>query len=327
MQGYAHAHVAPRTRIESQDGINSMEFPAQHTIRRHEAQQSSYFDINSNSYNNERPLAEPGSGPLAPGTFSTTHIPLVTYEQDSIPSTLEQQLAMQQHPNTGCPASYTMRPEHSRKRNSTAQSSPRTRKQNRTVVWPSQHVSLSENELRVDGAALHLRKNEVTQSQHLHTSNSPHIPQRNPSMLRKGSSNVSGLLKSPLYAEVPSTTSPRDQASLHHHHRLPVYEDPDPTRLADSLSRSREAASPSVVDRLDMPSPAAKPKAAKSRFTRKDDERLVELKETKDLTWKQIAAFFPGRTPGTLQVRYCTKLKSKTEVWSDNMVSSVSLFI
>jgi hypothetical protein len=41
------------------------------------------------------------------------------------------------------------------------------------------------------------------------------------------------------------------------------------------------------------------------------------------LTWKQIADFFPGRSSGTLQVRYCTKLKAKTTVWTDEMVQKL----
>jgi len=58
------------------------------------------------------------------------------------------------------------------------------------------------------------------------------------------------------------------------------------------------------------------------KFTPEDDQLLVDLKEKKNLTWKQIADFFPGRSSGTLQVRYCTKLKAKTTVWTDEMVSS-----
>ena len=71
-----------------------------------------------------------------------------------------------------------------------------------------------------------------------------------------------------------------------------------------------------------MPEPAAKPKGPKLKFTPEDDALLVELKETKNLTWKQIADFFPGRSSGTLQVRYCTKLKAKTMVWTEDMVSA-----
>lgn len=55
------------------------------------------------------------------------------------------------------------------------------------------------------------------------------------------------------------------------------------------------------------------------KFTTEDDQLLIELKEKKNLTWKQIADFFPGRSSGTLQVRYCTKLKAKTKQWNAEM--------
>ena len=53
----------------------------------------------------------------------------------------------------------------------------------------------------------------------------------------------------------------------------------------------------------------------------------MELKEHPDnLSWKQIAEFFPGRNPGTLQVRFCTKLKKKEKVdWDDDKVREVSV--
>ena len=75
-----------------------------------------------------------------------------------------------------------------------------------------------------------------------------------------------------------------------------------------------------MVGQPGMPTPAPKPKGPKLKFTAEDDALLVELKETKNLTWKQIADFFPGRSSGTLQVRYCTKLKAKQTVWTDEMV-------
>lgn len=66
-----------------------------------------------------------------------------------------------------------------------------------------------------------------------------------------------------------------------------------------------------------MPSPAPRPRGPKLKFTPEDDQLLIDLKENKNLTWKQIADFFPGRSSGTLQVRYCTKLKAKTTQWTD----------
>lgn len=70
-----------------------------------------------------------------------------------------------------------------------------------------------------------------------------------------------------------------------------------------------------------MPEPAPRPRGPKLKFSPEDDQLLVDLKENKNLTWKQIAEFFPGRSSGTLQVRYCTKLKAKTTVWTDDTVS------
>jgi hypothetical protein len=71
-----------------------------------------------------------------------------------------------------------------------------------------------------------------------------------------------------------------------------------------------------------MPPPAPRPRGPKLKFTPEDDQLLIDLKENKSLTWKQIADFFPGRSSGTLQVRYCTKLKAKTTQWIDETVSS-----
>jgi hypothetical protein len=88
------------------------------------------------------------------------------------------------------------------------------------------------------------------------------------------------------------------------------YESPPPQHLGP----------PSMVGQEGMPTPAARPKGPKLKFTPDDDQLLVDLKEKKNLTWKQIADFFPGRSSGTLQVRYCTKLKAKTTIWTDELV-------
>ncbi|QSS52031.1 hypothetical protein I7I53_07529 [Histoplasma capsulatum var. duboisii H88] len=42
-----------------------------------------------------------------------------------------------------------------------------------------------------------------------------------------------------------------------------------------------------------------------------DNQRLIELKEEQSLPWKQIAEYFPGRSVGSLQVHYCTRLKGR----------------
>ncbi|EON67235.1 hypothetical protein W97_06488 [Coniosporium apollinis CBS 100218] len=82
----------------------------------------------------------------------------------------------------------------------------------------------------------------------------------------------------------------------------------------------QEQGQASVVGQEGMPPPAARPRGPKLKFTPEDDQLLVDLKEKKNLTWKQIADFFPGRSSGTLQVRYCTKLKAKTTNWTEEMV-------
>jgi len=117
--------------------------------------------------------------------------------------------------------------------------------------------------------------------------------------------------------------SPSSHSMSHHHHRLPNQPPPSKfhrTGYGEELYAADEHGPPSVVGQPGMPEPAAKPKGPKLKFTPEDDALLVELKETKNLTWKQIADFFPGRSSGTLQVRYCTKLKAKTMVWTDDML-------
>lgn len=122
--------------------------------------------------------------------------------------------------------------------------------------------------------------------------------------------------------------SPSGQSMSHHHHRLPNQPPPSKfhrTGYGEELYAADEHGPPSVVGQPGMPDPAAKPKGPKLKFTPEDDSLLIELKETKNLTWKQIADFFPGRSSGTLQVRYCTKLKAKTMVWTDDMLDKLRL--
>lgn len=120
-------------------------------------------------------------------------------------------------------------------------------------------------------------------------------------------------------------TSPIHQQ--HHHHRLPSQ-----ATLAAVQGSDGELTSPgggtgsqSVVGQPGMPDPAPRPRGPKLKFTPEDDSLLVELKENRNLTWKQIAEFFPGRTSGTLQVRYCTKLRAKATVWTDEAVCPFAL--
>ncbi|CAI0645068.1 unnamed protein product, partial [Colletotrichum noveboracense] len=106
------------------------------------------------------------------------------------------------------------------------------------------------------------------------------------------------------------------QPPTHHHHRLPDTGPPSKLMRRDGDGGDRGGA-PSVVGQAGMPAPAPRPRGPKLKFTPEDDQLLIDLKENKSLTWKQIADFFPGRSSGTLQVRYCTKLKAKTTQWTD----------
>ncbi|PHH68505.1 hypothetical protein CDD82_508 [Ophiocordyceps australis] len=109
-----------------------------------------------------------------------------------------------------------------------------------------------------------------------------------------------------------AASSQHSQPQMHHHHHLPDLDSP-----SRGMRNDERGGAPSVVGQEGMPAPAPRPRGPKLKFTAHDDQLLVDLKENKSLTWKQIADFFPGRTHGTLQVRYCTKLKAKTTLWTD----------
>ncbi|KIW09587.1 uncharacterized protein PV09_00458 [Verruconis gallopava] len=127
-----------------------------------------------------------------------------------------------------------------------------------------------------------------------------------------------GRHNQPLPGQYPPA-HPSSLATQHHHHRLP--NQPPPHKLQRFNSPpSHHQGPPSMVGQEGMPPPAPRPRGPKLKFTPEDDGLLVDLKEKKNLTWKQIADFFPGRSSGTLQVRYCTKLKAKATVWTDEMV-------
>jgi len=119
------------------------------------------------------------------------------------------------------------------------------------------------------------------------------------------------------YAQAAASAAP-----THHHHRLPDQGPPSKMmrREGEGGMGSGGGGAPSVVGHVGMPAPAPRPRGPKLKFTPEDDALLIDLKENKSLTWKQIADFFPGRSSGTLQVRYCTKLKAKTTQWSDETV-------
>ena len=54
-------------------------------------------------------------------------------------------------------------------------------------------------------------------------------------------------------------------------------------------------------------------RSKRPRFT-EEDAKLVDLKERRGWSWEDIQRSFPGRSTGSLQVRYSTKLKERNTV-------------
>lgn len=127
----------------------------------------------------------------------------------------------------------------------------------------------------------------------------------------------SGSAASYLYgpSEVPESSMSSMRRPSHHHHRLP-----DMGHSSTSMYGEGGQDPQNLVGTEGMPFPARRPQRPRIKFTLEEDELLIELKEKKNLTWKQIADFFPGRNPGTLQVRYCTRLKTEGISWTREMV-------
>nr|OQO28663.1 hypothetical protein B0A51_04774 [Rachicladosporium sp. CCFEE 5018] len=79
---------------------------------------------------------------------------------------------------------------------------------------------------------------------------------------------------------------------MHHHHCIPNQPPPAKSqRTGEASLEADEHGPPSMVGQEGMPAPAPKPKDPKLKFTAEDDALLVELKTTKNLTWKQISDF------------------------------------
>ena len=51
-------------------------------------------------------------------------------------------------------------------------------------------------------------------------------------------------------------------------------------------------------------------RSKRPRFTEEEDAKLVDLKQ-RGWLWEDIQRSFPGRSTGSLQVRYSTKLKER----------------
>ncbi|RDL39690.1 Hypothetical protein BP5553_04030 [Venustampulla echinocandica] len=145
-----------------------------------------------------------------------------------------------------------------------------------------------------------------------------------PHMGGPGEMSMPSHMQQPMVDYGSSSMQPQQ---TYHNHGLPPSIHPSKRSRSDDPSSSMlsppSGGAPSVVGHPGMPDPAPRPRGPKLKFTPEDDQKLVDLKENKNLTWKQIAEFFPGRSSGTLQVRYCTKLKAKTTQWTDETIQKL----
>lgn len=78
-----------------------------------------------------------------------------------------------------------------------------------------------------------------------------------------------------------------------------------------SMCNSRTSERPTKVSKGVNRSYVAPVKERHRSYSTDEDLLLVELKEQKNLTWKEIARHFPRRTSSSLQVHYSTKLKPR----------------
>lgn len=238
-------------------------------------------------------------------TQSTTSIPAHNPERSSIATSISSQLSgSTQFDNSRRPSEYGHSEPSSRKRSRADdfQSDPQES--------PMYNSNLSLNIPVMMGSTGHQTPNLVSPFQF----RAPQLPQA-ASTDRSPMSDTQHLQSHQEYSSADALNP-----NQHHHHHLPPHS-PILKRTKHGEELGSDPGPPSMVGKEGMPEPAPRPKGPKLKFTREDDALLVRLKETKNLTWKQIAEFFPGRSAGTLQVRYCTKLKAKTTLWNDDMVS------
>lgn len=124
--------------------------------------------------------------------------------------------------------------------------------------------------------------------------------------------------------DVPEANYDPFDMNRQHHHCLPIRND-GLAHLSQSTHPELMASLTTMVEQEGTPEPGSRPKGPKLKFSAQEDEMLIDLKENRNLTWRRIAEFFPGRTSGTLQVRYCTKLKEKTVIWTEENVTRLLL--
>ena len=96
-----------------------------------------------------------------------------------------------------------------------------------------------------------------------------------------------------------------------------TFEEQREQSCSNEWTKGPRASDKEVHEESSKKSKARKPKANNAstgaQVLSEDDRRLIELKEKRDMSWNQIAQHFPGRSKGALQVRYCTRLKNRTE--------------
>jgi hypothetical protein len=236
----------------------------------------------------------------------STNIPQHTQERNSIATSISSQL------------SGSTRYDDSRRPSEYGHSEPPSRKRSRADDFPSgtQESPIYNNHLTLNipgmvGSNGHQTSNQISPFQF----HAPQLPKTS-STDRSPDSDTHQLQLQQAYNPEQALNT-----NQHHHHHLPVHSPTLKRKHGEDDVSTSDPGPPSMVGKEGMPEPAPRPKGPKLKFTREDDALLVRLKEAKNLTWKQIAEFFPGRSAGTLQVRYCTKLKAKTTLWNDDMVS------
>jgi WD40 repeat protein len=95
-----------------------------------------------------------------------------------------------------------------------------------------------------------------------------------------------------------------------------------PTRAAHGspgkpLEQAAKSTPPRVNGKIASPSKGGSQNSGDGShgapYTTQEDELLVQLKEVEQLPWSEIIQHFPGRSYGSIQVRYSTKLKGRSK--------------
>jgi hypothetical protein len=152
--------------------------------------------------------------------------------------------------------------------------------------------------------------------------------------------NLQRVRQTPVHVELHTPESSRSPSARHESVTFAVYQEwpfqgfLKRTRIGNETTYNLEFKLPRMSELLSLPietfddkdvptTPATRPKApypkvstATSRprtrvgWKEEDDTRLVDMKRS-GCSWKEIYAALPDRTPGTIQVRWSTKLKSR----------------